>query len=367
MESWDIICISREEVAGVPKMKHVGQILAVACVYVGTVVGAGYATGQEIYFFFARYSWAGLIGGCLSGALFATLGALVLHRMCSRGMKQYNEVLESICGKRTAWMIEGFSFLFLFFVLAIVLAGAGATAFEQWGIDYHVGVLAAAVSVFLLACTNMRGVLIAQSVLVPFLVAAMFALALRHLLGEEFSWGRLLGSEISWPLWGMSIVSALLYVSYNFVGAMMALIALGRELEPTAAWLAGALGGLILGVLAMVVTSALLTDPVQLQHYEVPMGQLARVYGGWWPWIYGISLWIALVTTGISAIFALIDRLNKTLHTQNPWCGVLILLACIPLTAGGFSKLVQWIYPLSGLLGLWLVACILRGAWRVKC
>ena len=45
-----------------------------AFVYVGTVVGAGFATGKEIVEFFVRFGWIGLLGILISGVIFTGLG-----------------------------------------------------------------------------------------------------------------------------------------------------------------------------------------------------------------------------------------------------------------------------------------------------
>ena len=50
-----------------------GAVLQIAAVYVGTIVGAGFATGQEIVEFFSRFGFIGLIGILMSGYLFIFL------------------------------------------------------------------------------------------------------------------------------------------------------------------------------------------------------------------------------------------------------------------------------------------------------
>lgn len=49
-----------------------------AFVYVGTVVGAGFATGKEIVEFFVRFGWIGLLGILISGVIFTGLGAKMM-------------------------------------------------------------------------------------------------------------------------------------------------------------------------------------------------------------------------------------------------------------------------------------------------
>ena len=55
-----------------------GSAFQLAFVYVGTVVGAGFATGREIVEFFLRFGWPGLAGILISGLMFTFLGAKMM-------------------------------------------------------------------------------------------------------------------------------------------------------------------------------------------------------------------------------------------------------------------------------------------------
>lgn len=50
----------------------------VAATYVGAVMGAGFASGQEIQQFFANFGYWGILGIVLSACLFAALGWIMI-------------------------------------------------------------------------------------------------------------------------------------------------------------------------------------------------------------------------------------------------------------------------------------------------
>lgn len=52
--------------------------LQVAATYIGTVVGAGFATGKEIVQFFTQYGSMGLFGILISGLFFIWLGSKMM-------------------------------------------------------------------------------------------------------------------------------------------------------------------------------------------------------------------------------------------------------------------------------------------------
>ena len=55
----------------------------IAAVYVGTVVGAGFATGKEIVEFFSRFGFFGFLSILMSGYLLIVLGSKLM-RMAAR-------------------------------------------------------------------------------------------------------------------------------------------------------------------------------------------------------------------------------------------------------------------------------------------
>ena len=48
--------------------------LRVAGVYVGTIIGAGFASGQEVLQFYTGYGWLGILGTLVTVVLYPLLG-----------------------------------------------------------------------------------------------------------------------------------------------------------------------------------------------------------------------------------------------------------------------------------------------------
>lgn len=71
-------------------------IFQIAAVYVGTVVGAGFATGKEIVEFFTRYGFYGFIGILIAGYIFIFTGTkimLISARIRASSYEEFNEFL----------------------------------------------------------------------------------------------------------------------------------------------------------------------------------------------------------------------------------------------------------------------------------
>ena len=59
-------------------MRNIRNILSVVCGYVAAVIGAGFASGQEIISFFVKYGKYSIIGVLLSCVIFSVFAYAVL-------------------------------------------------------------------------------------------------------------------------------------------------------------------------------------------------------------------------------------------------------------------------------------------------
>ena len=77
-------------------MKKLAGSFQIAAVYVGTVIGAGFATGREIVEFFTRFGFVGFIAILLSGYLFITMGTKIMlksHAITEKYSLAFHEYL----------------------------------------------------------------------------------------------------------------------------------------------------------------------------------------------------------------------------------------------------------------------------------
>src|SRR5690606_36376158 len=88
-----------------------GAAFQIGAVYVGTIVGAGFATGREIVEFFTQHGVYGLVGICISGFLFIWLGTrimIIANRIQANSYKEFNEYL---FGKKSGLMVSALMLL----------------------------------------------------------------------------------------------------------------------------------------------------------------------------------------------------------------------------------------------------------------
>lgn len=339
------------------------SVWTVAAAYIGTVVGAGFASGQELLRFFTHHGGWGVAGLLAASALFAWLGATVLELGHRLGARSHEEVLRALGGPVLGRLIDLVATAFLFGTLAVMLAGSGAVFREQLGLPALLGgaVMAAAASATVLLGTG--GVVRSIALFVPFMIATMFATAAATLSQRPF-----LANALRWhepglaasPRWWMA---ALLYVSYNLVLAVPALAPVGAAMGSTgSARLAGVIGGIGLGLAALFVNLGLLAGLPETARFEVPLLYLAARHAPALQGLFALALWCEIYTTAVANLYGLAARL---VGVGSPRYRKLVLgSACLALMLSqfGFSRMVGAIYPVVGYAGLLLLALLARAA-----
>lgn len=328
--------------------------LATACAYIGTVIGAGFASGQELVQFFLILGHQALASLLLVTCLFSTGGFLLRALACRLGTTSYRDFLDVLLGPGGR-VADGVLMAFLFGSLVIMFAGAGAVVEEHLGFPAWAGSAVAAGLTLVTVVARSRGILLVNTLLIPVLVIYLAFIGLYNFHSIPVK-PLPVSSPFLVPNW---ILNSILYVTYNMVGP----IVLFTSLPPHQGGKGGAFAaGLILGILALLLVSALgrlgqeeLTSPV-------PVLALVNRLPLPWPTLYALNLWVAMATTAMTSAFGLVERLARGGYLAPTWISPLIISLALLLSGLGFAPLVGYIYPFFGYLILFLL--LSTGIWQ---
>src|SRR3546814_17985315 len=81
------------------EMVNFREAFKISIAFVGVVVGAGFASGQEIMQFFTSFGMVGLVGAVISGALFIFLAMALSPLGQQKASLSHKRVIYDICGK----------------------------------------------------------------------------------------------------------------------------------------------------------------------------------------------------------------------------------------------------------------------------
>ena len=114
-------------------MSNVKESIIVAFAFVGVVVGAGFATGQEIFQFFTSHG----IGGIFITGLIITLGGIfVLNTGFRLRSQNHSESIRYYLHPTIAKLFDIILTVFLFSLAIIMTAGGASTINESFGLPF---------------------------------------------------------------------------------------------------------------------------------------------------------------------------------------------------------------------------------------
>lgn len=333
------------------------RIYQVAATYIGTVVGAGFATGQEIFQFFTQYGAWGTPAILLSTLLFIRVGYKTMAIARDKECYSYQEFHRHLFGRKGSLF---FNLVIPFLLLGgsgVMLSGMGALFAEQFHLPRQSGILFTLLLVVLIVLKGLKGVLWINGLFVPLILfmVSMFGL---HLLVEPTSPPAATFQTDPWVFqW---ILSAILYAGLNLILSQAVLVPLGKEMEDASILLWGSLfGGGGLGGMLFINHHVMLRHIDLIHHAEIPLGTILHALFPWAFAFYSLVILIEILTTLVGNAFGILRQVESLTSFPPLPSLLLILLGAYLISQWGFRTLVGSLYPLIGGLGLIYIVRIL--------
>jgi uncharacterized membrane protein YkvI len=330
----------------------------IAATYIGTVVGAGFASGQEVLQFFAYYGLSGFLGLILTTLLFIFYGYVILKLGMEYRSRSHLKIIRYAGGKWLSILIDIIITFFLFGALTAMVAGSGAIFYEQFGLPVITGNIFMVVASLFTALLGIGGVISAISFVVPLLLTGVFSLTILSIFEKiaigPFNIMRPLAAHAPISNW---FLSAFVYASYNLVIAVAVLAPLGAEVREKSRLKSGAiLGGLGLGIGAMAILFTLLINMPEASRYEIPMVYVAGRLDFRLQIIYSVILLAEVYTTAVGNLYGFAARFVDPGTQRYKWFVVITGIFSLIASQFGFSILVHYLYPVVGYAGLLMLA-----------
>ncbi|AIQ68273.1 YkvI family membrane protein [Paenibacillus graminis] len=339
-------------------MKSHVRTLQIAFTYIGTIVGAGFATGQEILRFFTRYGHWAVLTILFSTVLFIWLGTKMMIIARRVQAESYEDFNRHLFGERTGRSISLFTMIILIGVNSIMLAGAGAIFQEHLGMPYQAGLLLTILGSYLLLKRGISGILQINSLVVP-LMLTLSLIIIFNTLGVPGA-ERFLFLPTDHSFFG-AWMSPLLYTAFNLGMAQAVLVPLARHTNDEKALLRGGiLGGIGIGFMLLAAHFAMSSQMPGILQYEIPMGTIAIRLGPAVQSIYLLLIFMEIFSTFVADIFGVGVQLQQRLPVAPVLVTPLLMLICYVFSQFGFSSLLSIFYPIFGAVSLVWVVMLLR-------
>ncbi|MBQ8536612.1 MAG: hypothetical protein IJ461_04325 [Clostridia bacterium] len=321
-----------------------GRAISHAAVCLSAVIGAGFASGRELMSFFSQYGASSWLGIGSAASAMGLLGWFLMTLAAQTGQTALPGLCRQLLG---AWGWLGTcAFSLLLGITAGAMAAAGGELFSLvWPFSggYSLGVGATLGLALLSAPRGLKMLKIAGYALIPGILL-MFGLSERIPAWE----GHFLASSVL----PMAMLKGLAYAGMNMTLAAPVLLEMAAHTDAKGRRItSAAFGCMLLGLMALG-NHVLLRHP-ELAGEPLPMVQLLRSqgYGGFYLCVSG--LYLAVFSTLLAALRGLYTAWQPSLKGYAlPAAGGAALTAAL----GGFTSLIEGVYPLVGWVCIVLLA-----------
>ncbi|MBD7967090.1 YkvI family membrane protein [Paenibacillus gallinarum] len=348
-------------------MRQGFRVLQVAFTYIGTIVGAGFATGQEILQFFSEYGKWATLTIALSSILFIWLGTKMMLIAHDSGARSYEDLNKKLFGEKVGKWISFFTLFVLIGVNSVMLAGAGSVFVEHLHLTYQTGLIITLIGTYLLLGRGIKAILQMNSVIVPcmLLLSLMILISTIH-HPSAYNFIRLEPDRSMFATW----LSPLLYTSFNLAMAQAILVPLGSQLKDrNVIKYGGIIGGIGIGCMLMTAHFAISAYMPGIRQFEIPMGSIAFALGAAIQIVYIVLIFLEIFSTFVADIYGITLQVRQHIQVSPKLITLFIMLTCYLVSQFGFSSLLSILYPVYGLLAMVWVFHLIKsplGSFRSK-
>ena len=125
----------------------VSNVIKFAGAFVAFLIGSGFATGQEILQYYTSYGLKGVMTASVMFILFVYAGGSFIFAGYKENFHKGSDIFKYYCGDKIGTAYDYFTVAFLFMSYVVMIAGAGATLSQHYGLPATAG----AVGMMLLA------------------------------------------------------------------------------------------------------------------------------------------------------------------------------------------------------------------------
>jgi len=324
--------------------------IKIALVFVGSMIGAGFASGKEAWQFFGVFGIKGLAGIALATLLYCFLGyiSVVIAQALNTG-----DIAKIICPFDNR-LLKGFvgimMCVFLLVAYVAMLAAGGALIEARVGVSHEIGSLGYMLLAILTALGGFERVASRIGKVAPVLVAGTLVIGFYLIFNnlEAISNAKEVAAS---PFASNWVFAAVGYVGYNMTAAVPVLGQCALRTKDSKSASKGIfLGGFLLGLCSLVLFFVTLNNPKMSASWDLPMLFFTRNISNVLGDIYAFFLLIAIFGAATTCFYGFTTKLGDVRGRA-----IIIWLVGISgyvLSLYGFSNFVANVYPVVGYISI---------------
>lgn len=344
------------------------KYLSVAFAYVGVIVGAGLASGQDLLQYFLAFGAKGLIGIVALGVLNVIFGVVALQLGSYFRSDNHDEVFERITHPVLRRVIDVVLIFSAFTMGFVMLAGAGANLQQQFGVPTWAGSLLCALLVILTAFLDFDRIMNVIGVFTPIIMIAIAVLAIYSLVTPHAGIAELNAAARNvTPALPNLWLATINYFALCVVGGIaMAFVLGGSILRIGEARRAGRIGGVLIALVLGADALALYLNVDRSWDVNVPALEIARSIHPLFAFGYTLVIFALIYNTAFSLFYSTARRFSGGSTSRMRLVLIGVVAAGYAASFMGFKKLIGVMYPVIGWLGVVLLIILAVGWLRER-
>lgn len=326
-----------------------GNIFIAAGAYAATLIGAGFASGQEIVSFFVRYGKMSFFSLILAAALLGVFAAAVMGECAELGIKSYGGYLSRFMGKKLCKASEAMTLFFAVSVFCVMAACCGEMGNALFGIKNVYGalfmcVLCGAVMMFKTDSALNLNAAIGAVIVVSIITCTLYILRYRE--HQAFADG------------AKMLVSGVSYSGYNVLTAGVILAQLSARLRNRReAYLAAFAAAFSVFVIMALIWGLLSIYYGKIDLGEIPMLTMAMRENKTIAAMYSAVLFFAVFSTALSNGIGAVNIIGGRIGRKR--AAAIIAFAGFCMSGAGFSSLIDAVYRTCGYVGAFFLVYVI--------
>ena len=335
------------------------NVFQIVSVIIGTLIGAGFASGQEIYLFFFSYGIIGIIGILISSII---IGFDICKTFCiihKYNINNYKEFLNILIqsNEKSKRIINNIINIFILITFFIMIAGFGAYFEQEIGINSLIGSTILAIISYFIFMTSVKGVVKASEFLVPILIIFIIIIGILN-LKEMYLFN--LNKYIMRTNSSNFAISAILYSCYNSILLIPVLLTLKNYItSKKQIVIITIISIIIILLLSIIMFFIIIRVDVDIKNLEMPAVYVVSNNFKILKYVYGIIILGSIFTTTISLGMSFLQNVAQNKKSYIKIASIMCIASVI-ISKIGFSKLVSSLYPICGLFGIVQILFLLK-------
>lgn len=318
---------------------------------IGTLIGAGFVSGKEIYIFFYRSDLLGFLGlliSCIIIGFVVYKVFIIIHR---EQIVNYDQLLMYIFkNKKQKNLIKKIIHLYLLISFCIMVSGFADFIKQEFFVSKIISYLFLLLFCIYIFFKDIEGIAKVNTIIIPICVIFIIFLIINKVnISFVFSDGytNYVGSFFK------LIIMAILYANYNLLTIIPLLIEVNKMIKDRGDSRKKKIKGIsfIFSLIAFVLSSVILISlmyaeyigQVSILNMQMPMIEIVEIFNPFFKYIYSMIICFAIITTAISSGYNYLKNGGKKIY--------LILISFVFIQFD-FSNLISFFYPIFGVIGI---------------